>query len=88
MVYCKPGDTIRLEIVYSEAAMSMRIAGTVRNVRITEGPRPMAQVLNDDGSEYSFPITLGEAGIYTEGHDRTDDLKYYYYPPSRGKVTY
>jgi hypothetical protein len=27
----------------------------------------MAQLLNDDGSRFSFPILLGEAGIYTDG---------------------
>lgn len=60
----RPGDRLRLELPHSEVCMHMRVAGRVMDVRLTEGEHPMAQLLNEDGSEFSFPITTGEAGIY------------------------
>jgi hypothetical protein len=60
----RPGDRVRIELPYSEVCMHMRVAGRVMDVRMTDGRYPMAQLLNSDGSEFSFPITTGEAGIY------------------------
>lgn len=54
------GHTVRLEMPYSEVCMHLRLAGTVRAVRVLEAG---AQILNEDGSPCSFPITHGEAGL-------------------------
>ena len=40
-------------------------------VQLTSGVHPMAQLLCENGSPFSFPIGTGEAGIYgstREGH--------------------
>lgn len=73
------GDTVRVELPYSEVCMHMGVAGKVFTVRVVEphflvcptdctvshGTQPMAQILREDGSEYCPLITLGEAGIFT-----------------------
>lgn len=61
-----PGDRVRLVLPYSEVCMHMRVAGRAMLVEVREGG---AQILNDDGSAFSFPITHGEAGILTHGQD-------------------
>jgi hypothetical protein len=65
-VYVQPGDVVRVELPHSEVCMHMRVAGQVRRVRITEDRYPAAQILNEDGSNFSFGIGLGEAGFYTD----------------------
>jgi hypothetical protein len=70
-----PGDRVRLELPHSEVCMHMRVAGRVMDVRMTEGRYPMAQLLNSDGSEFSFPIGTGEAGIFGDL-----DRGFYCYP--------
>jgi hypothetical protein len=60
----KPGDRVPLELPYSEVCMHMRVAGRVMDVQLTDGEYPMAQLMNEDGSEFSLPVTTGEAGIY------------------------
>ncbi len=71
----RPGDRVRLELPHSEVCMHMRVAGRVMDVRMTEGRYPMAQLLNPDGSEFSFPIGTGEAGIFGDV-----DRGFYCYP--------
>jgi hypothetical protein len=62
-VRVKSGDTVWLPMPWSEVCMHLRIADQLRNVRITsEG----AQILNDDGTRFSFEITYGEAGIFSD----------------------
>ena len=69
------GDVVRIELPFSEVCMSMQVAGKVMSVRFQEpNGYPNAQLLSDDGREYSAPITLGEAGFYFE------DGRYYCYP--------
>lgn len=63
MTRVKPGDVVRLELPWSEVCMYMRVAGQERDVRVLEGG---AQILNEDGTRFSFPVTHGEAGIYTD----------------------
>lgn len=58
----KPGDIVKVTLPFSEVCMHMRVAGDVMAVKVLEHG---VQLLNDDGSNYSFPITHGEAGIYT-----------------------
>jgi hypothetical protein len=45
--------------------MHMRVADEIRWVLPLEDGR-MAQILNDDGTNFSFPITRGEAGLTQE----------------------
>lgn len=59
----KTGDVVRLKMPWSEVCMHLKVAGQVRNVRVLDTG---AQILNDDGTPYSFPVTHGEAGIYTD----------------------
>jgi hypothetical protein len=61
------GETVTLELPYSEVCMHMRIAGQHRPVAVLEHG---AQILNPDGSPFSFPVTWGEAGIYTDAKGR------------------
>jgi len=75
----RPGDRVRLELPHSEVCMHMRVAGRVMDVRMTEGRYPMAQLLNPDGSEFSFPIGTGEAGIFGDL-----DRGFYCYPEKDG----
>ena len=55
---------------HSEVCMHMRVAG--RNMAFVLLNGGSVQLLNDDGSHFSIPITNGEAGIYE------DDAGYYY----------
>lgn len=59
----KTGDTVPVRLPWSEACMHLKVAGQVRNVRILATG---AQILNDDGTGYSFPVTHGEAGIFQD----------------------
>lgn len=59
--YVKPGEIVRLELPFSEVCVHMRVAGTVMSVRFEESG---AQLLREDGGEFSVPITTGEAGFY------------------------
>jgi len=60
-----------MRLAYSEACVHMRVAGKPMNVQIVQsGDSAVAQLLNDDGSRFSFPITLSEAGIHTDGVGR------------------
>jgi hypothetical protein len=54
-------NIVRVTLPYSEVCMSMRVAGLERNVQITETGH--AQILDENGAPFSFPITLGEAGL-------------------------
>lgn len=58
-----PGTIVSVKLPYSEVCMHLKVAGQVRNVEVFNHG---AQILNEDGSRYSFPITLGEAGIYAD----------------------
>lgn len=62
--YVKVGETVKMEITYSEVAMHMRVAGKVMDVKLVS--ENMAQLLRPDGSDFSFPITSGEAGFYRD----------------------
>lgn len=65
------GEVYRLTMPWSEVCIHLRVQGKTLPVRVqTNG----AQLLNDDGTALSFPITHGEAGIYgdTEGLYTTD----------------
>lgn len=69
------GDRVRIELPYSEVCMHMRVAGQVFVVEVREHG---AQILNEDGSPFSFPILHGEAGIFR------DAAGLYTYPAEEG----
>ena len=76
-VYLTPGDIVPVELPYSEVACHMRVAGRVFAVQLTATGHPAAQILTGDGQLYSFPVTTGEAGLYTDAHGtyvRTADV--------------
>ncbi len=60
------GSTVRVELPYSEACMCLRVAGKTMNVKVLE--HNAAQLMDDDGIPFSFPITHGEAGIQIITH--------------------
>jgi hypothetical protein len=43
--------------------MYLHVADKVMDVRVLDRG---AQILNDDGTRYSFPVTHGEVGIFTD----------------------
>jgi hypothetical protein len=51
----------RVVLPWSEACVHMRVAG--REMWVRPVANGMAQILNDDGSNFSSPITRGEAGL-------------------------
>ena len=69
------GMTYRIELPYSEVCMHMRVAGQRRHVRmLADG----AQILNDDMTPFSFPVTWNEAGIGRDGDGRPIVLREHY----------
>jgi hypothetical protein len=59
----KPGDVVRVKLPYSEACTHLKVANQLREVRVLDNG---AQILNEDGTHYSFPVTHGEAGVYQD----------------------
>jgi len=67
MIHAHIGERVTVELPYSEVCMHMRVAGKRMDVEVLPDG---AQLLNADGSKFSFPITHGEAGIRAmERHD-------------------
>lgn len=64
--YVRPGDLVMLEMPFTEVCMHLGVAGKVMTVLVTEEG---AQLLDEKRKPVSFPITLSEAGIYTESGD-------------------
>lgn len=62
----KRGSIAFVELPYSEVLMHMRVAGQILPVEITGTDYLSAQILDASGKPFSFPVTLGEAGIYTD----------------------
>jgi len=77
--YVDIGQRVRMEIGWSECAMSMRVAGRVMDVELLPSPvhGAVAQLFDDSGREYSAPILIGEAGLYR------DEVGIYCYPEVR-----
>lgn len=74
----KPGEYGYGRMPYSEACIHLRVAGKAMSFRLTTGSYPSVQ-LYDDGREYSFPITRGEAGVFDDGQGG-----FYYYKVEEG----
>jgi hypothetical protein len=65
LVEVKPGEIFEAEMPYSEVCMYMKVAGKRMGVKvITARERKAAQLYNLDGQPFSFPVTLGEVGVY------------------------
>jgi len=60
-----PDSAVRVGLPHSEVCMHLRLAGETRWVAPVESS--MAQIYSEDGSPYSTPITLGEAGLNDHG---------------------
>jgi hypothetical protein len=58
-----PGDTIDIELPYSEVCMHLRVAGQARTVRVTERA---AEILDADGRPLTAPVLHAEAGIHRD----------------------
>ena len=58
------GDIVNVVLPHSEVCMHMRVAGKRMNVQVLS--HRSAQLLNDDGTPFSFPILAVEAGIYQD----------------------
>jgi len=74
------GQTVWMEIGWSECAMHMQVAGKLMQVKLlpSEGHGAVAQLMKD-GHEFSAPILVGEAGMY-----RGDNAaEYYFYAPMK-----
>ena len=57
------GTVVSLTLPWSEVCMHLKVAGKTRSVEVLATG---AQILNEDGTPYSFPVTHGEAGIYSD----------------------
>jgi len=61
----------------SEVCMSLRVAGRTMRYALAANPRggdPAVQLLDDDGRPFSFPITLGEAGLTRDARGQIHPL--------------
>lgn len=61
----KPFDSVNLMLPYSEVCMHLKVAGRTRPVEILPDG---VQIYNWDGTKFSFPITHGEAGVFTDAN--------------------
>jgi hypothetical protein len=62
----RPTEEFTIQLPYSEVCMHLRVAGTRMRARLQ--PNRMVQLLYPDGTDFSFPITDSEAGLYTDEH--------------------
>jgi hypothetical protein len=60
----RPTEEFTIELPYSEVCMHLRVAGTRMRARLQ--PSRMVQLLGPDGTDFSFPITDSEAGLYSD----------------------
>jgi hypothetical protein len=61
----KSGDIVTLTLPYSEVCMHLRVAGQVWDVQVLpDGAQNVGRA--PERMHYSFPVTHGEAGIYSD----------------------
>lgn len=58
------GESVLVRLPWSEVCMHLGMAGRPSVVRLVDAGS--AQLLDCSGAKVSFPITPGEAGIYTD----------------------
>lgn len=62
------GEVFEAEMPHSEVCMHMRVAGKRMNAVVLQGAYlPVVQLLDEEFNAFSFPITTGEAGVYSQG---------------------
>lgn len=84
------GKMYLVEMPYSEVCMHMQIAGQMMQIELVGNPKHlMVQVFDLSGALFSFPITQGEAGVYTHTNEETHEefLYCYAYLPPEEKPT-
>lgn len=57
------GDTLTVKLPFSEVCMHLQVAGKKRPIHVLQ---TMTQILNEDGTPFSIPVTHGEAGLYSD----------------------
>lgn len=65
--YLYEDDIVKLKMGWSESMMHLKVADKVMAVQVLENG---AQLLDDEGKHFSFPVPFSEAGIYTDGDGR------------------
>lgn len=70
----KPGEFGYAKMPYSEVCMHMRVSGKPMKFLLKDQEYPSVQLYDEEGREYSSPITRGEGGVFE------DKEGYYYYP--------
>lgn len=81
--YVSVGNRVLIECPYSEVCMHMRIAGRLMfaELKRSEAGYYSVQLWNGAGEEhgmFSFPIGVGEAGMYYEEREGGLSSVYYY----------
>jgi hypothetical protein len=61
----RPTEEFTTDLPFSEVCMHLRVAGTRMRARLE--PNQMVQLLQPDGSQFSFPITAGQVGLEIDG---------------------
>lgn len=80
----QPGDVVWVELPYSEVCMHLRVAGQIRPIQVlAEG----AQILTDNGTPFSIPITHAEAGIHERATGTGPQWSAYEHPASTRAAT-
>lgn len=74
--YIQPGEEGEKFMPYTEVCTHMRVSGKKMRFRFNNNSWRSVQLFREDGTEYSGPITYGEAGIFYEQAEE----RYYYYP--------
>ena len=72
------GEKVKKYMPYSEVCMHMRVSGKVMVAEMIS--ERMVQLYKLDGEPFSFPISTGEAGIFTPPEGS------YYYPDDSKRV--
>ncbi len=65
-------DPIPVRLPHSEVCVHLQVAGQVRPVQIVGSEHKMAQICYPDGTPFSFPVTLGEAGVLAVAEARQE----------------
>jgi hypothetical protein len=61
----RPTEEFTTQLPCSEVCLHLGVAGTQMRARLE--PNQMVQLLQPDGSQFSFPITAAEAGLESDG---------------------
>ena len=65
----KTGQRYKGTMPHSEVCLHMGIAGKEMLFEVLEAGTPLVQLYDAEGRQFSFPVLLGEAGVYADGPD-------------------